>query len=95
MAVTPIATYASLVIAAGSAAYGAYSTNQAQKAQRDALNGLKPPELPKQPNRTSFATDQQKAQALAMSAGGSILSDPKQNRIGSSPTEQRKSLIGS
>ncbi len=85
-----------LAVTAASAGYGVYSQERAAKAA-DAARNVKPPELPKQPKVASFATDQQKAQALAMSAGGTIFSDQKANRgtIGSGPAATgAKSLIG-
>ncbi len=89
------AAYASLAIGAASAGYGVYSQERAASEAAKARN-QKPPELPKQAKVASFTTDQQKAQALAMSAGGTIFSDQKANRgtLGSGPATGGKTLLG-
>ncbi len=87
---------ATLAVAAVGTGYGIYSQERAASEAEKARN-VKPPELPKQAKVASFATDQQKAQALAMSAGGTIFSDQKKNAaptIGSGPATGAKSLIG-
>ncbi len=82
-------------------AYSMYSTekasSEAEKARKEAQTAAqKAADMPKPAKIGSFATDQQKAQALAMSAGGTIFSDQKQNRtIGSGAAAGAgKTLLG-
>ncbi len=84
---------ATLAVTAASAGYAAYSANQAQKNVPKAPVEPVVPELPKV---SAYSTDVAKSQALAASAGGTILSDPTKNRgvIGSDPNAPRKSLLG-
>ncbi len=84
---------ATLAVTAASAGYSAYS---AQQARKDAPKAPIIPDTPDRPKVDSYAADVAKSQALAASAGGTILSDPTKNRgvIGSDPNAPRKSLLG-
>ncbi len=84
---------AALITAAISTATTVYATQQAK------ANAPKAPQIPeeaKAPNVSSFATSQQQAETAARTAGGTIKSDPSENKrqIGTAPTPPR-TLLGS
>jgi uncharacterized membrane protein YebE (DUF533 family) len=87
-----VAAGVTAIAAVAGTGYSIYSAQQA------AGKGPKPPTLPVErplPKVTSYATDVQKSQLLAMSAGGTILSDQEKNRqIGNQPGAPTKTLIG-
>lgn len=84
---------AALITAAVSTATTVYAS---QEAKANAPKAPVIPEAPKQPNVSSFAASQQQSEAAARTAGGTIKSDPEENRrqIGTAPTPP-KTLLGS
>jgi hypothetical protein len=93
MAVTGAAGYISAAAAVAGAGVAAYGAVQAAKAPGPKMPVI--PVDPKPPKVSSYATDVQKAQMLAASAGGTILSDQTKNRqIGTDPNAPRKTLLG-
>ena len=85
-------------VAAGATVYSVHEQRKTAEEASDAQARLAKEardNMPKAPNTASYATDQQRAQALAMSAGVTLLSDHSKNRtIGTDPNVPRKTLLG-
>ncbi len=92
MGLTPAVTVALISAAAttGAAIYSAQNQPSAPKLP-------KLPEVPKLPQTQSMAGSAQQADLRAKSAGGTILSDQRQNQqgIGDGANAVRKQLLGS
>lgn len=84
---------AALITAAVSTATTVYATQEAAK------NAPKAPQLPNEPkpaNTSTLATSQQQADQAARTAGGTIKSDPNENRRQIGTAQQPpKTLLGS
>lgn len=84
---------AALITAAVSTATTVYASSEAAK------NAPKAPAIPNDPkpaDTSTFATTQQQAEEAARTAGGTIKSDPNENRrqVGTAP-QPPKTLLGS
>lgn len=80
------------VVAIAASAYGTYQASQAGKMKP---NLPKAPAPPKLPNTASLAASTKQGDILAKTAGGSILSNPRENQgLGDAPNTVRKTLLG-